>query len=493
MAPCGEEGLLAGRRVSGFSGLRARVHQSERKKNAARTAQKTQIGKSLFKWVVGLLASKMGFPVAIITTSVKSVDQLLDKFAEMASKLPDSETAGRVEMLCRTKELDLLKRIKNGGMVVLAYHVGQLRRLQKLLDALVTTGSLRPPVLLLDEADEMHRPRQMLADVYSSQREVLLPLLKQRSALVVHATATMLPLLMDMSDVQSPAGCSLDKGDDPVADFVPFSTPPTYHGIANMVPAMNADGSSMFFSEEPSARNCFLVPELMEFYKQAADMPNAVVLDITDPRVHANAGIFDKAQLLSEAEGIKDRMVIVAMSATEVHLFVDSVTCSIEIKNKSLHNPGRLIEELSKDYPGKPILIIAYSRAMRGESFRSTARTPTHVACALGRGLSMERMVQAMGRGTGIWPVGGPAVSVLTREDDMIIARAYAALLDKVNNRVEELHESRVQALRGVLTSDEQVTTCFLQTKRTVGAKKLGITSAFKAMLVQQNSETNGV
>ena len=37
---------------------------------------------------------------------------------------------------------------------------------------------------------------------------------------------------------------------------------------------------------------------------------------------------------------------------------------------------------------------------IRGDSFRSACRVPTHICCALGTTMSIDKMVQAMGRAT---------------------------------------------------------------------------------------------
>jgi hypothetical protein len=47
-----------------------------------------------------------------------------------------------------------------------------------------------------------------------------------------------------------------------------------------------------------------------------------------------------------------------------------------------------------------PLVVIDYSQMFRGDSFRSDCRVPTHICCALRTAMSIEKMVQTMGRAT---------------------------------------------------------------------------------------------
>mmetsp|Transcript_66437 Transcript_66437/g.107791 ORF Transcript_66437/g.107791 Transcript_66437/m.107791 type:complete len:249 (-) Transcript_66437:742-1488(-) len=89
-----------------------------------------------------------------------------------------------------------------------------------------------------------------------------------------------------------------------------------------------------------------------------------------------------------------------------------------------------------------PLVIIGYTQMIRGDSFRSDERVPTHICVNLGLQMSIEKMVQAMGRATygesKLQDNGFEYVTVLTLASDYDTAQAYPVWLQEMSDKLAD-------------------------------------------------------
>ncbi len=88
-----------------------------------------------------------------------------------------------------------------------------------------------------------------------------------------------------------------------------------------------------------------------------------------------------------------------------------------------------------------PFAVIGYSMMIRGDSFRSNYRVPTHMVNHLSKAMSVDRLVQSAGRATFqgkkfLQDNGFDRVSVLMLEMDYRTVRAYMALMRELRHRI---------------------------------------------------------
>ena len=90
----------------------------------------------------------------------------------------------------------------------------------------------------------------------------------------------------------------------------------------------------------------------------------------------------------------------------------------------------------------KPFAVIGYTMMIRGESFRSDRRVPTHMVNHMSGAMSIDRIVQSAGRAT-FQDFGGflerngfSGVSVLMLKYDYETVRAYMRLMDEIKRRI---------------------------------------------------------
>ena len=89
-----------------------------------------------------------------------------------------------------------------------------------------------------------------------------------------------------------------------------------------------------------------------------------------------------------------------------------------------------------------PLVIIGYTQIICGDSFRSDERVPTHICVNLGLQMSIEKMVQAMGRATygdsKLQDNGFEHVTVLTLASDYDMAQAYPVWLQEMSDKLAD-------------------------------------------------------
>jgi hypothetical protein len=106
----------------------------------------------------------------------------------------------------------------------------------------------------------------------------------------------------------------------------------------------------------------------------------------------------------------------------------------------------------NKRYHDRPIFVFGYSQMMRGLSYRSKLRVPSHVVIFFRESMSMCKLVQAAGRSNGeqrsvLKKNGFEHVTILTSYEDFQTIHKYPEFLDIIKKRMQESN----QTLGGVL------------------------------------------
>ena len=131
------------------------------------------------------------------------------------------------------------------------------------------------------------------------------------------------------------------------------------------------------------------------------------------------------------------------------------------------------------------MFVIGYNLITRGVSVRSNRRVPTHLVLALGKGMSIDKMAQAMGRATYgngkalLEPFGGHVI-VLTYAQDFDSAQAYPHLLQEVKNRVVG-GKSIQDALSSDAAEYPDKANVMSNQARSIGLKKANLTKRVEA------------
>jgi hypothetical protein len=110
-----------------------------------------------------------------------------------------------------------------------------------------------------------------------------------------------------------------------------------------------------------------------------------------------------------------------------------------------------------------PIAVFGYTMLFRGISVRSSTRVPTHIIVCLSKGLSTEKVVQAVGRSTGDFKAllelnGFNAVKVLCPESDFQAVIETPMIIKKLQDNLEHGLSYAVNiALDGFVTPESRV------------------------------------
>ena len=239
------------------------------------------------------------------------------------------------------------------------------------------------------------------------------------------------------------------------------------------------NGDPIFVDKgELTKANGYYSDKVGMLYKNAFSTPRSLVLNITNPGVEAHNNVHDHAEKIRTEYEKVGFIVFVAKRITYYppkntgrakKLFYKD-----EITNKR-YTIGQVIQIVDdEDGLDMPLVVIGYSQMIRGDSFRSNCRVPTHMCCALGTCMSIDKMVQAMGRATygdsKLEQNGFTHVTVLTFANDYDTAQAYPVWLQEMNNKIK--HGMSIgEALSSSATYTDQANVIFGQ-NRTIGQRK---------------------
>ena len=164
----------------------------------------------------------------------------------------------------------------------------------------------------------------------------------------------------------------------------------------------------------------------------------ALVLDATTASVRARANIYDKAIKLLQRH---PRAIAIVVSGGEIRWWTkvarpghdeDLNHHVAKGKEKMI---GKILNGIDKAFKDRPIFVFGYSQLMRGISYRSSARVPSHYALQYGNAMSICRLVQAAGRAHGeqastLRANGFDRVQMLTKAHDFDTIKNYPSFLE---------------------------------------------------------------
>jgi hypothetical protein len=306
---------------------------------------------------------------------------------------------------------------------------------------------------------------------------------------IVSISATLLPVLLKMFKAQQEKKAlettrhigegTLREGEDrarqqtddssPVYTFFTKAPPSKYVGVLSEVwQPFKRGGKPVFLRpEEVKGTNLGgildghyrdphvqlrLDGSVLALYADAAAMPYSLLLDITVSRVNVEgASLRDKAQWLAEHF---ENLTVITVDGLLLRYKLPSqnwdASSWVDGMKKREKTVEDLLNELEPQMNGAPVAIFGYSQMIRGDSFRSDWRVPTHILQQLSNAMSVDRLVQSAGRASFIGKElldinalktdGGEAghVRVLLTDVDYLTVRAYVEFMNMLADEISK-------------------------------------------------------
>ena len=336
-------------------------------------------------------------------------------------------------------------------------------------------GSPLQFVLTIDEADDFYRTD---GDCHQPIKlELALDGLKDLSPLVCfEVSATLLAVYMALHR---------EGGADAVAAADLWYVEPCddYVGADLLMPPLDPRGQYQFlFEDDLKKSNKFADPKVRSVYADAAAHPRSLLLDATTASVTAanQIGIFDKARLV---QTLHPHAIVVVVSGSLIKWWTVNPQPNrpqdyngTELLGKA-RVVGNVIAKIDRYYPDRPIFVFGYSQMVRGVSYRSRHRVPSHFVLLYKSGMPLCRLVQAAGRAMGeqarqLHANGFNHVVMLTQPQDYDAICAYPEFLKAIKQQMED-GTSLADALGATYQAKYN---CF-STPKELGAKKLHLDS----------------
>lgn len=153
----------------------------------------------------------------------------------------------------------------------------------------------------------------------------------------------------------------------------------------------------------------------------------------------------------------------------------------VEKNNKQALSMSDILNTIDQTFGlDTPVVVLGYTQMIRGNSFRSNGRVPTHIIQSLGAANSIEKMVQACGRGTyqgkeQLFANGFDQVRVLMTEADFSTLIAYSKFVDELVEKIKEGGEAPLTNALSAAAVYSRATEPLLLSRRFVGAKRLNL------------------
>ena len=306
-------------------------------------------------------------------------------------------------------------------------------------------------------------------------------------------TATLLAIYMHL--------VKIDRANVPGGDIFYVEASQEYVDAKMLVPPSDADGRPQFITDEKSLNNNnqYADRKVRAVWKDAAEhRPPAgaygsLLLDATTAAVRAGGrtvGIYDKAK---EAMRAHPHCIAVIVSGAEIAWSTRQPRSDRPQDKTNLGQPPNLyrgrakvfseiLEVIDTYYPTRPVFVFGYSQLVRGISYRSRRRVPSHFILLYKDGMPLCRLVQAAGRAMGeqasaLRANGFDNVKLLTQTADFDAIRAYPEFL----NTIKERMCSGMSLKDSLETRFDGEFNCF--NGKTVGQKKLKLEEICKQTL----------
>ncbi|EKX50964.1 hypothetical protein GUITHDRAFT_135036 [Guillardia theta CCMP2712] len=395
----------------------------------------TQNGKTKIKVLAIITAGLLGVGTILLSTSHRGVKTLTDKINEELTRLVDKNLG--IECIClldvQTPTVcpRIVLKFLQTGCCSLPDTAFRIKQMHKILDE--AGASDYPCQLIMDEADSFYRSRRAVvgADEESlCKRQVKITKLEE--SLDELRGVAHLVLRWNVSATLVPP-----EGD--------------YNGVVDFKPLV-VDGEEEFLEYgdlKPNKLYCNNLTD--EMFKQAFSKNKSLTLVITNSRVNTVNNVFDLAKSLQRDYPYVAALVIVGgtrgisyFPPPDPRAPLNGLAPSKDELNTKPQISVSQAMEMVDQHAGidTPLVIIGYSQMIRGDSFRSSLRVPTHLICALGTAMSIEKMVQAMGRPTyqnsTLESNGFSHVTVLTYAMDFDTAQAYPQWLLEMEKKLAD-------------------------------------------------------
>ncbi|KAJ1627299.1 hypothetical protein T492DRAFT_1120957 [Pavlovales sp. CCMP2436] len=452
---------------------------------------KCQSRKTPLKFVTFLMCRLMGVPTVLITTGTSGRDDLFLKFSQLLAgvvvphlpiasadteidrwhyvrggdgmllpKLTSRPLRSPESIVLRLPDLKpkdtkwVNEQLLKGACVISNNSAAAIKRLSLLVHGARNEARSRlfpnkermQPLqfaLVIDEADDFYRTDGSFVKGQESKRiqmeKALGELCTLGPLIKFEVTATLLAIFVILT--------ASGKADNvPAEDIFYTYASSEYVGTDLFRPPLNAAGDPIFLELGSLIKsNCYIDEKVKLIWADAASNGRSLLLDATTAAVTAAGNTTQKAERLLTLHP-HALVVVVSGSFIKWRTAQPHANCRNDKLWTEFTGKARIFAEILKfidaRYPAKPIIVFGYSQLMRGISYRSALRVPTHLILLFGSSMSLCRLVQAAGRTNGeqlcqLNQGGFDHVKVLTPADDFDTIRNYPAFLEAIKAKME--------------------------------------------------------
>ncbi len=465
---------------------------------------RTQVGKTVIKVITLMVGYLLGFSTVIVTTLNSNRADLAGKCIEYSEELDNIPDFKELSTLIASGSPQANKsKLKSNGGLIIALTTAQCENAASVLMDLVQEDNNFRYAMVLDECDALWRTtnRELKLEqgleklVFGQDKQInssSLPASAASSttysgsgmvkpAVVVNISATIMPTLF-LTDEHF-EGVAYDTIED-VHELIGTKD---YVGLDMQVP-FKIDGNDQFLQpKELTKSNQYWSSLAQAFYADALKPGSEMVLilDICNSRVTAEVNIYDRAEMIQRI--FPDiRLIIFCVSGSAIDKYDGGIKCLLK-DHRDKSKLSDYIKAHDKN-PNIPIIVIGYSQMIRGISYRSGERVPTHILNFMGASKSSEDLIQSRGRATGnfkgkLTKWNHLQITLLATEEDYNLPDEYSEALDKIRangngngSRFADIEENgaMIRIVRG---------------KRGIGPKKLGIDDTLSTRIPEDVEE----
>ena len=438
----------------------------------------TQNGKTMIKAVGIWLAWRLGaghpdapkIATILLSTTKNGTESLCSKliiriFNQFPANLrPPIVFAGSAPISNLEHRENLIKCVAQGGCIVLndtaaRVHHARSAVLEARGRALRTRH--RPQVqIFMDEADAFYRNKENPIKLEKAVDELMQD---TRPILRMSVSATLIPVFLHLQEKKDGVDVNSIIYTEPGGDYI---------GVQDFRPPVDAEGQLDFLRPgDLTKANGYFNAKVAALYRTAFAAPKSLVLNITNPGVATSNNVYDHA---ARVQRDYDHVGCIVFVGKGITYYPPKRENRGEERFQKGWTIGRVIKHVDdNDGLETPLVVIGYSQMLRGDSFRSDCRVPTHICCALGTAMSIEKMVQAMGRATYgdsmLQENGFTHVTVLTFANDYDTAQAYPIWLKEMEAKIKSGMTIQQALSADALYTDKANVT--LGQNRTIGQK----------------------
>ncbi|EKX53659.1 hypothetical protein GUITHDRAFT_132749 [Guillardia theta CCMP2712] len=420
----------------------------------------TQNGKTMVKAVVLWICNYFKVGSVVLSTTKRGTRSLFEKLHPPAEEEKDSSTERGtrhklkmpVPPICLAgRRLDQETIKKNVMISATLFANDTAQKITKISELFESDDEIRklPMILIVDEADSFYRRKNKTTQLEAAMDSFIAIV---RPILRWNVSATLIPVVMHMKQ---------DKKEIDCESIIYTELGSNYLGAESFVPPQR-DGRDVFLNPKDKKD----AEEAMDLvYKDAFQKRGSLTLVITNPKVHGPSGIFAQAEKVLRkfphvAALIVSHEGITLKPPTKPMLATNAFTPMTDQKLLDLHRKFKgktasyAIEQVDENFGIEtPLVIFGYRLMIRGDSFVSKKRVPTHLICALGKQMSIEKVVQACGRATYQRSSSHynfheeKKVVVLTYPLDFDTTRAYPRFLAELHAKMKDRGLTLAKAL----------------------------------------------